>query len=123
MWVPLVESNEIDTPGTEYFVSKNISNLMLADPEIDAIILGCTHYPLLLPVIKKFVPEGVQLLEQGKVVSEKLVEYLFRHPVMDQKCSKSGLVKYYTTENVEVFEKNATNFIGRSIRSEKIILQ
>ena len=123
MWVPLVENNEIDTPGAEYFVSKNIASLLAADPDIDAIILGCTHYPLLLNVIRKFVPEGVQLLEQGKVVSAKLVEYLDRHPQMNEKLSKTGLIKYYTTENEEVFEKNATNFIGKIIRSEKLILK
>jgi glutamate racemase len=123
IWVPLVENNEIDSPGTEYFVSKNIHNLLSADPEIDSIILGCTHYPLLLPIIRKFVPEGIQLLEQGKVVSEKLVEYLNRHPEMDQRCSKSGLVKYYTTENVEIFEKNAATFIGQTVKSEKVILK
>jgi len=96
---------------------------MNADPEIDSIILGCTHYPLLMPVIKKFVPEGVEILEQGKVVSFKLMEYLQRHPEMDQRCSKSGIVKYYSTENIDVFEKNATTFIGRAIKGEKIVLK
>lgn len=123
IWVPLVENNEIDSPGTEYFVAKNIKSLLTADPEIDSIILGCTHYPLLLPVIRKFIPEGVQLLEQGKLVSAKLVEYLERHPEMEQKCTKTGTVKYYTTENVEIFEKNATAFLGRSIKSEKVLLK
>ncbi len=123
IWVPLVENNEIDSPGTEYFVAKNIRNLLAADPEIDSIILGCTHYPLLLPVIRKFVPENIHILEQGKVVSSKLVEYLVRHPEMDDKCSKSGSVKYYTTENVETFEKNASTFIGREIKGEKIVLK
>ena len=123
IWVPLVENNEVDSPGTEYFVSKNLNNLLSADPEIDSIILGCTHYPLLLPVIRKFVPEGIQLLEQGKVVSSKLVEYLYRHPEMDSRCSKSGTVKYYTTENVETFEKNAATFIGHKVKSEKVILK
>ena len=123
IWVPLVENNEIDSPGTEYFVSKNIANLLSSDPEIDSIILGCTHYPLLLPVIRKFVPDGIQLLEQGKVVTSKLVEYLSRHPEMDQRCSKSGLVKYYTTENVEIFEKNAATFIGQSVKCEKVLLK
>lgn len=123
MWVPLVENNEIHNLGTEYFVAKNIRNLLSADPEIDSIILGCTHYPLLLPIIRKFVPENIQLLEQGKLVSSKLVEYLQRHPEMDQKCSKSSQVKYYTTENVEIFEKNASAFIGYNIKSEKIILK
>ena len=123
MWVPLVENNEIHNLGTEYFVAKNIRNLLSADPEIDSIILGCTHYPLLLPIIRKFVPENIQLLEQGKLVSSKLVEYLNRHPEMDQKCSKSSQVKYYTTENVAIFEKNASAFIGYNIKSEKIILK
>lgn len=123
IWVPLVENNELDSPGTEYFVSRNIRNLLQCDPEIDSIILGCTHYPLLMPVIRKFVPEGIQVMEQGKVVSARLVEYLARHPEMDSKCTKSGLVKYYTTENVDVFERNATTFIGRDIKSEKIVLK
>jgi glutamate racemase len=122
IWVPLVENNELDSPGTEYFVSKNIHNLLDADPEIDSIILGCTHYPLLMPVIRKFVPAEIQLLEQGKVVSASLVEYLNRHPEMELRCSKNGTLKCYTTENVEIFEKNAATFIGRSIKSEKLIL-
>jgi glutamate racemase len=123
IWVPLVENNEIDSSGAEYFVSKNVNNLLSADPQIDSIILGCTHYPLLLPVIRKFVPESIQLLEQGKVVGSKLVEYLSRHPEMDGRCSKSGLIKYYTTENVETFEKNAATFIGRKVKCEKVILK
>jgi len=123
IWVPLVENNETDSPGTDYFVAKNINNLLTADPEIDSIILGCTHYPLLMPVIRKFVPENVHLLEQGKLVSSKLVEYLYRHPEMEQRCSKFGIVKYYTTENEEVFEKNAATFLGRNIKSEKVLLK
>jgi glutamate racemase len=123
IWVPLVENNEIDSPGTKYFVAKNISNLLKADPEIDAIILGCTHYPLLLPTIRKFVPDNIKLMEQGKVVTEKLIEYLKRHPEMDSRCSKSGIIKYYTTENVEIFERNATTFLGKEIKSEKVILK
>jgi len=123
IWVPLVENNEIDSPGTDYFVSKNIRNLMNADPEIDAIILGCTHYPLLMPVIQKYVPAKVRMLEQGKVVSASLVEYLLRHPEMDKNCSKSGTVKYYTTENIDIFEKNATTFIGHEIKGQKILLK
>lgn len=123
IWVPLVENNELDSPGTAYFVSKNIESLLTADPAIDAIILACTHYPLLLPVIRQFVPENIHLLEQGKVVSSKLAEYLKKHPEMDQKCSKGGTIKYYTTENVEVFDRNATTFIGSQVKSEKVILK
>lgn len=123
IWVPLIENNEIDNPGTDYFVKQNIVNLLNADPEIDAIILGCTHYPLLLSTIKKFVPKEVMLMEQGKVVTKKLLEYLDRHPEMDNRCSENGFVRYYTTENVEIFEKNATTFLGKEIKSEKIFLK
>lgn len=123
IWVPLVENNEIESVGTDFFVSKNIQNLLQADPDIDSIILGCTHYPLLLPTIKKFVPENIRLMEQGKVVTQKLIEYLSRHPEMEIKCSKSGIVKYFTTENTEIFEKNATTFLGKTIKSEKVVLR
>jgi glutamate racemase len=119
----LVENNELDSPGTEYFIAKNIHNLLLADPEIDAIILGCTHYPLLLPVIRKFIPERIRLLEQGKVVTGKLIEYLQRHPEIELQCSKSGSIQYYTTENVEIFTTNAATFIGREIKCEKVVLK
>jgi glutamate racemase len=123
LWAPLVENNETDSPGTDYFVAKNISNLMAADPQIDAIILGCTHYPLLLKTIEKFVPEGIQIMEQGKVVSASLGDYLIRHPEMNDRLTKSGTVKYYSTENIEVFERNATTFIGKEIKGEKILLK
>lgn len=123
IWVPLVENNEIESVGTDFFVSKNIQNLLQADPDIDSIILGCTHYPLLLPTIKKFVPENIRLMEQGKVVTQKLIEYLSRHPEMEIKCSRSGIVKYFTTENTEIFEKNATTFLGKTIKSEKVVLR
>lgn len=123
IWVPLVENNELDSPGTDYFVSQNIQNLLSADPEIDSIILGCTHYPLLLPVIRKFIPTHIQLLEQGKVVSSKLIDYLHHHPEMARKCSRSGQVNYFTTENVEVFERNAATFLGKQIRCEKLVLK
>ena len=88
MWVPLVENNEVNNAGTEYFVEKNITGLFRKDSEIDTIILGCTHYPLLLNVIKKFLPDNVELLEQGHVVAESLADYLTRHPEMEQRCSK-----------------------------------
>jgi glutamate racemase len=123
MWVPIVENNEVDSPGAEYFVEKNLNSLFSADGEIDAVILGCTHYPLLINTIRKFVPEGVMLMEQGKVVTQKLIEYLERHPEMDMKCSKLGTIKYYTTENIDVFERNAATFLGETIKSEKVILK
>jgi glutamate racemase len=122
MWVPLVESNELNNPGTEYFVEKNITNLFRKDGDIDTIILGCTHYPLLLDVIKGFLPDHIVLMEQGPIVAESLADYLFRHPEMEKNCSKGGSRRYLTTESVENFESRAGIFMGNPLKAEKIIL-
>jgi glutamate racemase len=122
MWVPLVENNEIGTPGAEYFVSKNIERLMAADPEIDAIILGCTHYPLLIDAIRKFTPPGVSIILQNDIVADSLIDYLSRHPEMDGRCSRNGIVRFYTTDSPEHFDSLGTIFFQDSVRSEKISL-
>lgn len=122
MWVPLVENNETNNPGTEYFVEKNIMNIFRKDPEIDTLILGCTHYPLLINVIRKFIPDHVELLEQGPLVAESLADYLVRHPEMEQKCSKQGTRRFLTTESVSNFESRAGLFLGSDLKAEKIIL-
>ena len=120
MWVPIVENNEIDTPGAEYFVQKNIANLLARDQKMDTIILGCTHYPLLIRQIKKFLPEGINILEQGKIVSESLKGYLDRHLEMNNRCSKKGTVIYYTTENVDIFEQKAGFFLGHNVSASQL---
>jgi len=122
MWVPLVENNEINNSGTEYFVEKNITNLFRKDNDIDTIILGCTHYPLLLNVIKGFIPDHIVLLEQGPVVAESLADYLLRHPEMEVKCSKGHTRRYLTTESAENFESRACIFMGSPLTAEKIML-
>lgn len=122
MWVPLVENNEINNSGTEYFVEKNITNLFRKDSDIDTIILGCTHYPLLLNVIKGFLPDHIALLEQGPIVAESLKDYLFRHPEMEVNCSKGRSRRYLTTESVENFESRAGLFMGTALTAEKILL-
>jgi len=122
MWVPLVENDETCNPAADYFVRKNIVNLFNADPEIDTVILGCTHYPLLLPAITKFLPDNVTLLEQGPVVAQSLADYLIRHPEMDKKCSKMGSRRFLTTESVQNFEPRASMFLGRPLTAEKVQL-
>lgn len=121
MWVPLVENDETNNPAADYFVCKNIRNLFSHDPEIDTVILGCTHYPLLLSVITKFLPDHVTLLEQGPIIADSLADYLLRHPEIDQKCSKEGSRRFLTTESVENFEPRASLFLGRKLTAEKII--
>ena len=122
MWVPLVENGEIDNPAADYFVQKNIRNLFSKDPLIDTVILGCTHYPLLIPVISKFLPANVTLLDQGPILAASLADYLNRHPEMEQKCSKEGSVRFLTTESVQNFEPLASLFLGQPLTAEKIQL-
>ena len=115
-WVPLVEYNEADSPGADYFVKKRIDQIMRLDPEIDALILGCTHYPLLMPKILKYLPAGVRVVPQGEYVAESLLHYLERHPQIEQHCSKGASVHYLTTESPEKFQESAQLFLHERLR-------
>ena len=121
-WVPLVEYNEADSPGADYFVKKRIDQLMLLDPNIDAIILGCTHYPLLMPKIVKYVNPGIRIVPQGEYVAESLKDYFLRHPEMEEKCTKNGRVHYLTTENPDKFKESAQIFLHEDVEVKNIIL-
>ena len=121
-WVPLVEYNEADSPGADYFVEKRINQIMALDPQIDTIILGCTHYPLLMPKIRKFLPKGVEVLSQGEYVANSLVNYLMRHPEIESQCSKNGHVHYLTTENPDRFKETAQIFLHEPVQVENITL-
>lgn len=122
MWVPLVENEEHLTKGAAYFVKKNLDNLFSRQPLIDTLILGCTHYPLLLPVIEKFVPPGVKIVSQGAIVAASLRNYLERHPEMDVKCSKNKQHTYYTTEDPLKFSNAASLFLGKKVEALPIAL-
>lgn len=119
-WVPLVENNEIESEGANYFVEKDINELLSQSPSIDTIVLACTHYPLLLPVIEKFVPEGVTILSQGKLVADSLIDYLERHPEVEQNCSTSSTLQFYTTDDASEFEEKAKIFFGQTIQAKHI---
>jgi len=122
-WVPLVEYNEADSPGADYFVKKRIDQLMRIDPQIDAVILGCTHYPLLMPKILKYISPGVRIVPQGEYVAESLRSYFQRHPEMEQKCSKGGQTHYLTTENPDRFKEQAQLFLHEpNVEVENITL-
>ncbi len=122
MWVPIVENNLIESPGAAFFVEQNLTSLFAKDPLIDTIILGCTHYPLLTKVIRKFLPEGIRLLDQGPVVADKLEDYLYRHPEMELRCSKSGRRDYYTTESTQNFDLLGNLFLGSEVKSQHVKL-
>lgn len=121
-WVPLVEYDEADSPAADYFVEKQISQLMRKDPEIDTVILGCTHYPLLMSKILKYIPRGVRIVPQGEYVAESLKQYFVNHPDMEQRCSKEGNVRYLTTENPDKFRESAQLFLHEEVDVTKIVL-
>ena len=122
MWVPLVENNEANAEGADYFVQKYLDELLSKDSKIDTIILGCTHYPLLLPKIKKFVPDHINIVTQGELVAESLKDYLCRHPEMDAKCTRGNTCIYYTTESEEKFSESASIFLNESVNVKHIEL-
>lgn len=120
MWVPLVENNEIETAGADFFVKRHIQNILGKDKSLDTLILGCTHYPLLNNLIRKYIPEHIYILEQGEIVAEKLVEYLKHHSEIEKRLSKSGKVNFLTTESAETFENKASLFFGQKIIAQNI---
>ncbi len=122
MWVPLIENNELDNAGTDFFVKKYINKLFAQSNHIDTIILGCTHYPLLKSTIEKYLPEGVTLLTQGSIVSHGLKDYLVRHPEMETLLSKNRSLEFYTTDSPKQFDKHASLFFGRDVKSKHLSL-
>lgn len=122
LWVPLVENNEADSEGADYFVHKYISRLLAEDSAIDTLILGCTHYPLLINKIRQFTPPHIRLVSQGEYVSRSLRDYLSRHPEMDGRCSKNGRCEFLTTESVEKFRECASVFLKQDVDVRSITL-
>ena len=122
MWVPLVENSESASPGADYFVSKYISQAITADPLIDTLILGCTHYPILIDKIRRFTPPQVRLVEQGEYVAASLEDYLHRHPEMDMRLSRSSSCRFLTTESEEKFQESASIFLRRQVCVTRVAL-
>ena len=123
MWVSLVENNESQDEGADYFIRKYIDQLLSKDPQIDTVILGCTHFPILLPKIRQYIPEHVSVIAQGEYVAESLKDYLKRHPEMDAKCTKNGNCQFYTTEAEEKFSESASTFLKQQISVKHITLE
>jgi glutamate racemase len=119
MWVPLVENNEFAAPGADYFVKKHLEHILALDPDIDTLILGCTHYPLLLDKIRAFLPSDITVFAQGERVAESLTDYLIRHPEMDKQLTKQASRRFLTTESVDKFAETASLFLHQSIEVEQ----
>jgi len=123
LWVPIIENNEADSPGADYFVKKRLDQLMRLDPEIDTIILGCTHYPILMPKILKHIQPGVRIVPQSEYVAESLQGYLQRHPDIERRITKTGHCQYYTTENPDKFKETAQIFLHEHVNVRHIDLE
>ena len=122
MWVPLVENRESNGDGADYFVKKDIDLLLNDCPDIDTVILGCTHYPLLIDKIHKYMPKNVNVVQQGPIVAESLADYLRRHPEIEQHCSQGGTCRYFTTEDPEHFSPLASVFVNEPVDARRVIL-
>lgn len=123
LWVPLIENNEADNEGADYFVKKRVDHIMSIDPHIDTLVLGCTHYPLLYKKIRKYVPDHIKIMSQGSYVARSLQNYLERHATLQALCSQYGTCTYYTTENAERFQESAKIFLHADIQVEHICLE
>ncbi len=123
LWAAIVEANEADSPGADYFVKKRIDQLIRKDPEIDTLILGCTHYPLLMSSIVKNIPDGVRVVPQGEYVANSLRDYLGRHPDMEQRITKNGTCRYLTTESEDKFQESARIFLHERVDVNHVDLE
>lgn len=122
MWVPLVENGEADSPGADYFVRRDLQRLIQTDPLIDTIILGCTHFPLLLNKVRAYAPTHVQIVSQGKYVATSLIDYLNRHTELQRQLSRTSSVRFLTTDDPTQFAASATLFVGHTVEANKITL-
>lgn len=122
MWVPIVENEEGDTPGADYFVNRDVNRLFSKCPDIDTVILGCTHYPILYDKIRAAVPESASVISQGEIVAESLKDYLSRHPEMERRLTKGSSTLYLTTEQPEKFNGLASMFMHQIIEAKHIDL-
>jgi glutamate racemase len=122
LWVPLVENNEHDKPGADYFVAAYMDQLWGQGADIDTVLLACTHYPLLKDKIERCLPAGCRLITQGEIVANSLADYLQRHPEIESRCSRRGERIFYTTDSTEDFDEHASIFYGRALRSSHVLL-
>ncbi|HZY37915.1 MAG TPA: glutamate racemase [Mucilaginibacter sp.] len=119
LWVPIIENGEYDQPGADYFVKKYLGQVLAQSPGIDTLLLACTHYPLLQKKITEFLPDGIKVVPQGDIVAHSLVDYLKRHPEMDNMVSKNSTQKFFTTSDDTVdFDHYAEIFFSAPVTSQ-----
>ncbi|HEY5463362.1 MAG TPA: glutamate racemase [Hanamia sp.] len=122
IWVPIVENNEYNSEGADYFIKKDINSLLSKSPEIDTVLLACTHYPLLSNKIKKYLPGNIKIVSQGPIVAKSLADYLKRHPELEIQCSKNSMLQFFTTDSTDDFDKHSELFFGEKLSSDHVDL-
>jgi glutamate racemase len=122
LWVSLIENNEYENAGADYFIKKNIDDLLNQSKAIDTILLACTHYPLLIQKISQFISSDIKIISQGGIVAESLDDYLYRHPETEERCSRNEEIELYTTDSAEDFNTHSSKFFGRSLLAKHVEL-
>jgi glutamate racemase len=122
MWVPLVENRAYRSDGADFFIRQNLEHIFSLDAQIDTLVLGCTHYPLLEPKIRKYLPDKANLVVQGPYVAGSLKSYLSNHPEITCRLSKKGACRFLTTETAEKFSEMASLYLNRSVMAETVVL-
>lgn len=122
MWVPLVENMEHESEGADYFIKQHLQKILSQSEKLDTLLLACTHYPLLLPKIKKQLPKNINVLTQGEIVANSLVDYLDRHPEMERWCTKGGNRTFLTSGSSASFAKSASLFLGENLEATHLDL-
>lgn len=122
MWVPLIENNMHASIAGKLIIHDDVKNILSQDKKIDVLLLACTHYPIIKPIIEEFVTTSVQVVSQGEIVALSLKDYLNRHQWMNEKLSKNGTTLYYTTEDPSDFDEKAELFMETEIKAERILL-
>jgi len=118
LWVPLIENAEHNKPGADYFVKRYLDQILAQSPNIDTLLLACTHYPLLIDKIKAYLPAHIQTVPQGDIVAKSLVDYLHRHPQMEQSLTRGNTQQFFTTtDDTADFDQNAAMFFGAPVKS------
>lgn len=122
IWVPLIENQLHEEEGGKWFIQRDIQQLFAKDPQIDTLLLGCTHYPLVADIVRAIVGDKIKVLTQGEIIAKSLEDYLLRHPEIEQLCSKNGRIDYQTTETAKDFDKRASSFLSEEISSKHVVI-
>jgi len=119
LWVPLVENNELTSKAADDITERYVNALLAQSDQIDSVLLACTHYPLLQPLIRKYLPDHIQIISQGEIVATALREYLHRHQEMAAVCTRNSTMRFYTTDDPKEFNEKASLFFGKNVEAEQ----